>query len=87
MMEALGAVLFVRDRHALVDSFSGWVGKYTHRFYRMGYTLLGIRNSALAKSFFVIRLAHIADGYEDLSLRAHRVETVIKAIKLRGKTC
>ena len=51
------------------------------------YKLLGIQHSTLAKRFFAIRFVHIAEGHDDLSLRAHRVRMVLKAIKLRSKTC
>ena len=55
-------------------------------FFVWVYKLLGIQHSALDRRFFAIRFAHIADGYGDLSVRAHRVETAIKAIEIRDKT-
>ena len=70
----------------LVASAAGWDNTLID-FIVWEYKLLGIQHITLAKRFFAIRFAHISDGYEDLSLRARRVKTVIKAIKLRGKTC
>ena len=50
------------------------------------YKILDIQHGTLAKRFFAIWLIRIAEGRGDLSLRAHRVKTVIKSIKLRSKT-
>ena len=49
------------------------------------YKLLGIRHSTPTKRFFAIMFTHIAEGYDDLSPRAHRALSAIKAIELRWK--
>ena len=64
----------------------GW-GNTMIDFLVWGYKLLGITQIALANRFFAIRFAHIAEGHDDLSLRAHRARTALNAIKLRSKTC
>ena len=64
----------------------GW-GNVLIDFLAWGRKLLGIQHITLAKRFFAIRFIHIAEGHGDLSLRAFRVKTITKAIKLRGGTC
>ena len=51
------------------------------------HKLLGLQHSALTRRFYAVRYIHIADGYDDFSLRAHRIRGILKAIKLRGETC
>ena len=69
----------------LDSSIIGW-GNVLIDFVVWEYKISGIQNGTLHKRFCAIRFIHIAEGREDLSLRAHRVKTVTKAIKLRGKT-
>ena len=49
--------------------------------------VFGLQASTLAKRFYAIRFIHVAEGYEDLSLRAHRAKALLKAVKLRGDRC
>ena len=72
--------------HWLTTSQVGWDNTLID-FVVWEYKLLGIRRSTLAKRFFAIRFIHIAEGYGDLSLRAFRLKSITKAIKMRGETC
>ena len=67
------------------SSSIGW-GNVLIDFIVWEYKILGIQHGTLRKRFCAIRFVHIAECRGGLSLRAHRVETVIKSIKLRGKT-
>ena len=71
--------------HWLDSPSIGW-GNVLIDFIVWEYRILGIHHGSLHKRFCDIRFIHIAEGREDLSLRAHRAKTVIKSIKLRGKT-
>ena len=51
------------------------------------HKILGMQHSALTKGFYAIRYVHIVEGLEDIAIRAHRVRCIIKAVKLRSKTC
>ena len=64
----------------------GW-GNTLIDFFAWEFKLLGIQHSTLTKRFYAIRFARIAEGFDDILLRAHRAKSVSKSIKLRGETC
>ena len=49
-----------------------------------GYKLMGVQFGTLAKRFFAIRCIRITDVLGDLSPRAHRIRSFIKATERRG---
>ena len=49
--------------------------------------ILGIQHSVLTKGFYAVRYIRIVEGLEDLTLRAHRIQCIVKSVKLRGETC
>ena len=51
------------------------------------HKILGFQHSVLAKGFYDTRYVHIAEGLCDITLRAHSVRCLIRAVKLRGETC
>ena len=51
------------------------------------HKIFGLQASTLAKRFYAIRFLHVVEGYDDISLRAHRVKALLKAVKLRGNRC
>ena len=74
------------DKSWLAHNKIGW-GNTLIDFLVWGYKFLGTQRSTLTKRFFSIMFIHIAEEYDDLSPRAHRIMEAAKAIKLRGKTC
>ena len=56
-------------------------------FLAWGRKLLGLQHSTLTKRFYAIRYIHISEGCDDFSLRAHRIRGMLKAIKIKCKTC
>ena len=64
----------------------GW-GEMLLGFLVWEHKVFGLQASTLAKRFYAIRFIHVTEGYDDISLRAHRVKALLKAVKLRGTRC
>ena len=70
-----------------IKSFNPGRGNALLDFLVWQHKILGHQHIALAKGFYSIRYIHLVECFEDLSVRAHRVRCLLKAVKLRGKVC
>ena len=66
----------------LSTSARGW-GEPPIDFLAWGHKIFRIQHSTIAKRFYAIRFLHVAEGYDDLSLRGQRVKSIIKGAKRR----
>ena len=62
----------------------GW-GDILPDYLVLGCKVFGLQASTLAKRFYDIMFINVVEWREDISLRAHRVKSLIKAAKLRGE--